>query len=288
MLINIPFAGFYESIYSDIVDSWLERLIENREEEESDSEYYPEEYYPEELRADYSDSWRHFDYTAAYLAIAKDYAESFGELINDWAKELDDSAPDCGLQFSRLDSPKYYNFSTDAIDCDFSESFVQWLFTQSAKDDHAGLQKTLIRRHKSRDGFISYYSHYLADWLEKPFLDWDYHELRSLLETVFPQLASDSDWNYNIYYPLAESDYTYCDSAMDWESFNAAILESRAEKLAQWIESDESSAIAWVINNPAKFDAIASDSPDIQIWESSRELPYRCSKTPDLFEGVAR
>jgi len=278
---NIPFGGFYESLWSDLIDREVESFAENRTEEQ-DSVYYPESNMPEPLHVDFGFAWEHMNYAAAYLDVAKDYVEAFAEWLEDAARDIDPDAPACGLTFARLDSPREYNFRTDDIDCDVNESFVAWMFAQTEKDGFRALTRTLERRHKSYDGFHSFYSHRLADWLAKPVAEWDYHELRSLLESVFESALAE-DWRMDLYYALSDGAYAYFDANFDYAAFDAKVLELRAEKLAEWLDSDPEAAGRWIAHNAEKAAPMVALLPSDCVLP---DMPYRCAKTPDMFAGT--
>jgi hypothetical protein len=132
---------------------------------------------------------------------------------------------------------------------------VLWLFAQSEAGGHAELIKTLERRHKSRDGFSSFYSWHLCDWLKKPVLEWDYHELRSLLESVFPELDS-SDVEMDLYYDVSDNSNEVFNSHFNYSEFQAEVEKKRDELRGEL--------------DPAFLAG----------------LPYRCALTPDMFASV--
>lgn len=284
-VINIPFPGFYESSLSGIVDHECESFAEY-ENEKQDSEYHKEDNFPPALQVDVSQfAWECVDYSAAYLEIARDYVESLDDWLTEAARDIDPDAPVPGLTFCGMDSPREYNFSTDQVDCYVNESFVEWLFQQSKKAGHGELIKTLERRHKSRDGFISFYSHRLADWLAKPVSEWDYHELRSLLESVFPAL-NDPDSAWEIEQSLHENGWQYFESNMDWQKYDSKLADARADALLAWIESEPQSAREWAGNNADKLAPFEAASPEVSLWAMGENIPYRCALTPDLFAGA--
>ena len=256
MLCNIPFSGFYDSLWSGMIDSEVESFAEYENELQESQEYHPETFQPEELRVDVTKfAWEHMHYQGAYLDIAKYYAEAFGRKLDELAADIDPDAPPCALVFNRMDSPREYNFVTDQIDVELSEEFVNWMFAQSEADGHAELIKTLERRHKSRDGFSSFYSWHLSDWIKRPVSEWDYHELRSLLEAVFPEMDS-SDVQMDLYYEVTDDSYTVFDSHFNHSEFQAEVEKKRDELRGEL--------------DPA---FLAS-------------LPYRCALTPDMFASV--
>lgn len=256
MLCNIPFSGFYDSLWSDLIDSEVESFVEYENETQKSQEYYPETFLPEELRVDVSEfAWEHMDYRGAYLEIAEYYAEAFGRKLDELATDIDSDAPPCALVFNRMDSPREYNFTTDQIDVELSEEFVKWMFAQSEAGCHAELIKTLERRHKSRSGFCSFYSWQLSDWLKKPVLQWDYHELRSLLESVFPDLDS-SDMEADLYDDVSDGSDQVFNSHFNYTQFQAEVERKRDELRGEL-------------------------DPEIRA-----SLPYRRALTPDMFTDV--
>jgi hypothetical protein len=88
------FGGFYQGLYHDIIESAIER----------DLEYVNEQY---GLDIDESDNDL-FDYDATCL----NYANSLLKAID---KELKTNFCEC---FVKIDKPKYYNYSTDALQLD--------------------------------------------------------------------------------------------------------------------------------------------------------------------------
>lgn len=200
MIIQIPFAGFYESKFSQELD-------------------YIESQYLEENPEYANDFWRFSNHCHAYEAIAPKYAGYF----NDWLS--DEVGFPVRLEFSDMSSPREYNFETDRIFCRIPDSSVERLFAQVDKDE---LRKVMRERHKSRDGFISHYDYQLEYWPESP-LEWDHNQLMTLLIVCIPDF---DDWN--IYYSMVDSnafDYAW-DSCVDWESWEAFKREQDEEKEA--------------------------------------------------------
>lgn len=174
-LIQIPFSGFYESMWSQEIDHVEEMEVEHYA---GDRQKYDEPV-PVELRldeAEYADLFfRHTDYSAAYHCIAREFVLAF----SDWFKS--ETGIDLALEYESMTSPREYNFQTDRIFAHIPVTAVQALFDHSAADNHERLERVIKARHTSRSGFHSYYGNDLAEWLEKPLEDWDHNELESLL-----------------------------------------------------------------------------------------------------------
>lgn len=99
------------------------------------------------------------------------------------------------IDFQTVKSPKEYNFTNDAINCVFVFSdfpaFSAWLAAM-LKENAQLWERYLIDHYKSRDGFISWYSHTPEAWKAETenYMHLDAHRLGACLnfyvEKVFP------------------------------------------------------------------------------------------------------
>lgn len=244
--INIPFGGFYESKWSDLVDDAAEQHARDYA-----GDGQKEADIPEALRLSESEVsecvFSACNYYAGYAAIARDYPEAFN------AQALNVLGFDLNLTFEELTSPREYNFETDRIFCRIPVSIVRRLFALSRKDRHSRLSATIASRFTSRSGFISFYDNTLQSWLEKPLLDWDANELGTLLIACLDGELDDME----IYYSMSDNSHQYFENAMDWPKFEERVQDVRDEKAQDWNDAN----------------------PDQEIPAP----PYRCPVTPDLF-----
>lgn len=229
MLTTIPFCGFYESHYSSEVDH-----IERNEAEYFEEYRQDEDGIAKELQID-ADTYEQIlfdctDYGAAYLDIAKDYADTFNEYLSD------EVGFKLGMTFESMSSPREYNFTTDRIFCHIPQSAVEQLFKLSEGDNHIRLRLLITERFTSRSGFSSYYSNDLDDWLEKPLEDWDHNEVCALLQVFL----TDDDWEMNVYYRAVDGDgcYSAWSNAVDWDKVESKLQEARDE-LAEELRADD-------------------------------------------------
>ena len=254
LLINLPFAGFYETKWSGELDS-----IEEREAEYFETERQQEDGVPKDLRlsaAEYGElRFKHTDYGVAHAHIAREYVEYFDSRMSElFGFKL-------RLKFESMSSPRYYNFETDRLFAYISKATAKRLFKLSKEDKHEKLSATIKERFTSYDGFRSHYSNDLAEWLEKPLDAWDHNELGTLLiacMALWSNKADDSDeWEWELYYSMCESNVfdTALDNAVNWSKLEEEIGELRREKLEE----------------------LRADNPDY-------EIPYRCPETLDLFK----
>ena len=128
---NINFGGFYNSIHSDIIDSYVE-----------DMEY----------------NWEAVDYTATYKTYSEDYIKALNNIL------------DTDLIFKALNSPRFYNYSTDIINVELSKKDILKLF-KYVKDEE--LKQEVFNNIKacstSVDGYVAFYNY--ADFFKKENLD---------------------------------------------------------------------------------------------------------------------
>jgi len=153
--INIDFGGFYNSIHSDNIDWKIE-----------------------------SEEWN-FD-TVLWLETQKSYCESYIDRLN--------NKLDLELKYIGLDSPKYYNFTTDKIIAQIDRQFaVNKLLPMLYDKNFLNWANPLL---KSRDGFRSFYDG-IADLIKKS-MDND-TEFEILMGMVVDWLIDDHCINEEIY-----------------------------------------------------------------------------------------
>lgn len=225
--INLPFPGFYESIYSGEIDHAEEMEVEHVLERER------EERAPElRLNSDevYSILRDATDYAKAYDLIARDYVETFSRVVGD---EL---GVELGLVFEEMTSPRYYNFETDRIFATIKDEAVAALFKMSAGNHHTILADVIRSRFTSYDGFHSHYSNDLRDWLSKPVAEWDHNELGTLLIACCK--LKEIDYREAVYYDIANGEgfYHAYTNSVAWEKVEADMNELRDDKIAEFKE----------------------------------------------------
>lgn len=222
--VNIPFDGFYCSLYSSEIDSH----------EENEGEYYAQESEWSGKGLEVSDFCEAMfwacDYGALHESIAEKYVQAFSE---EFEEQTGLALP---LAFEAMTSPREYNFQTDRIFADIPESTLEKLFQESAKEGHKTLASVIAERFTSYDGFHSFYSNAIDDWLEKPFSEWDHNELGTLIIALL-KIADPTDVNdfrLAVYYRVIDCDgiYNEYSKALDYEKFENELKE-RIEALEE-------------------------------------------------------
>lgn len=178
--INIPFSGFYESIHSQEIDRAIESMFDDRETGE-----FAE--WGSEL------SWElDHDYSATCEQYSKEYVESMGHIY------------DLELTFDGVDSPRYYNYSTDRVFAKISRDSVARMWRATDSDD---LRDMIKKRFTSYDGFASHYSNDLSEWPCK-LSEWDHNQLGALL-LVYLETEKQGEWDYYSEWKIVEAGYIY-------------------------------------------------------------------------------
>ena len=196
------FNGYYNSVF-DGSDSTIDYEIELDE-----SEY--QEHYEELFKAGVSHEF-FMENLYNYIDFSDCY-ESASSNICDGLLNLDDTGIIKNVIFEKTVSPKYYNFSTDSINCK-----IQYDFKKLGKYVLNNFEKYtdyINEKYTSRDGFISSYSSDVNNWLN--FSDLSEHELGSILNFVF--FNEDQDAILNLYYESNISE-AFLDYKLDTENF---------------------------------------------------------------------
>lgn len=197
---TIPFAGFYNSIWSDGIDRAEEMYLENLEQEDG-----------VEIKASSDAIWKAADYRAMYNYVARKYVD----YLNDYIKDEFDL--DLDLKFESMQSPREYNFETDRIFCYISDENLRKLRTFVPEDE---LRLAIKTRFTSRSGFISGYPNNLDDW--PPLEDWDHNEIGTLFVAL---LGEGGDWEWDILEQMHEVFDQAFDIGVDWAKFDELLKE---------------------------------------------------------------
>jgi len=132
--IAINFGGFYESIHDSRIDNMIEA--------------YGGDEYPE-----YND-WENIDFKKTF----KSYIEAYCNNLSGFIKS--EYNIDMDFKDLELESPKYYNYSTDTILTDIPKNQIKELNSLMIKD--ALFLEFLKERTKSYDGYFSFYTYETA------------------------------------------------------------------------------------------------------------------------------
>lgn len=181
---NLPaFYGYYGSCFDDVdTSSEFEYINEIRTENGL-----------HELENDYLIEWNYKEY---YDQLNLQLCEC----VEDFLKELKLIK---SIEFIALHSPKYYNFTNDVIECkiDVNSKNIRRYINNNLEE----FEKHLIKNHKSRDGFSSFYEYDLDFWLDRmeDFNTLDHIEINSILSFICDNEGFDIvNHFYNSFYDI--------------------------------------------------------------------------------------
>jgi hypothetical protein len=239
----LPFAGFYCSLWSDALDHEESQTVEYwQEDRDSFDSQFPE------LSAIPAESIKWDSVTDAMMMasdyrkqrehIAREYVAEFGAWLAETLEGDFAQWHDCGFRFEELNSPRFYNFGTDRIFAQVPCVALQAIFARLTDNSEGRdlLAKTIAARFTSYDGFISFYSNSLADWLAKPFDDWDANELGTLI-IAWGAFNDVDDFDELLFDyrcgGLYEEIYRAIDNSVDWQGLSARVIDAHAHLLTR-------------------------------------------------------
>lgn len=130
------------------------------------------------------------------------------ECVNDFLLDMNIVK---SIEFVKLHSPKFYNYTNDIMECKANINVIE--IKKYINSNLQQFEKYLIDNFKSRDGFSSFYEYDLNYWIEKmnSFKNLDHIEIYALLDFICVNECfeiADQLYNggfYNIPYLVAEN-----------------------------------------------------------------------------------
>lgn len=145
------FTGFYSTLFEDIIDSEVDYILEGEETYTTDNV--------------------EFDYKAFKEDISKQCVGVFEDAFNR------DMHVKLSVSFESLFSPKFYNFENDSINVAISLNKEDFDAIISAiKENKTEISEQLKERYSSREGFSSFHSTDLDEWIEDLTLEFENEE----------------------------------------------------------------------------------------------------------------
>lgn len=220
MIVQLPFAGFYESVHDRQLDS----------QQEMDAEYFAStdnDSYPNAVGMEQSDLneilFEMADWSKAHDHYVRDYVANFARFVQQ------ETGMVLGLEFERMESPREYNFGTDRVFAYIPVSVLEML---KAAVTLGNLAEVIKERHESRSGFYSFYTTDIEEWTEKPLTDWDHNELETLLIAWMRQeIKPDADEaiDDDLIDFDTEMSRDAWEACIDWDEFDAKCAAFKAK-----------------------------------------------------------
>ncbi len=139
------------------------------------------------------------DMELSLYSVAKIYANRFSRILSVGDSGGAGIGFDAGLTFVRLQSTREYNFSTDRILCEIPVETISAIY-YSVKV--STLDKVIKDRHTTRDGFVSFYSDSIGDWINQGALNFDENQLETLMIAYMIDAGFSEDWQLDIAYHI--------------------------------------------------------------------------------------
>lgn len=165
--LQVPFAGFYESIHDDAVERALEDI----------------------------DEWTGESHAQNFSYSIK----NMRQYVKSYLTRFESRLP-CEDKFTNFHviSPKEYNFETDKVFAELHVSTLRTIFSEIKSQDEKGFRQRVAGELESRSGFVPFYSADLDDWGDDP-AEWESAQLE-LMVRYYMELThdNDDDWEFSI------------------------------------------------------------------------------------------
>lgn len=186
----LDFSGFYESWHDAALSDCAEGMADVSGEEGVDLD-----------RAEALASRFHSAFSLS-AAMKLDYSKAYVDLLKDYLRdEKELNLP--SMAFSRVTSPREYNFSTDRIFVTIDQDDLNTLVAHHEQNPEA-MRDAVRERFTPVSGFVPHYSPHIEAWGDDP-TRWDANELGVLLEAAcggwddYEVLASNDRFSEAVY-----------------------------------------------------------------------------------------
>lgn len=246
------FVGFYNSFldFDEIFEDEMNEINNERECKGFD------------ILDFYSDV--NFDYVAYNIKVSQLYCEVMQSVL---INELD---LNCKIKYESLYSPKEYNFKTDSVNIEIKILLKdQKVLNNLIKENYDQLASLIKDGYTSRDGFNSFYSNNIDEWLNP---NDDYylhcsHKLGAMLEMLI-KIIFDVDKIKDIIFDEISSNISmseFTDISYD------EMLVSNSELFKEYTETVENSTRLWNETQCTKM----PKHLDFETWKYLKENDQR-------------
>jgi len=191
-LVNLHnFPGFYNSHLEYHIESYVERESEWAFDQDNkfrliESDKINSSIYSELL-------WDNYKHEVYKKLVSDYYIDGFIEYIADYGLKINQRKKNYAseidlhikLKFEAIDSPQYYNYSTDRLICKISIGDIRKILKAHKKDNYKLLNEFCIANFTSRSGFHSFYSNDYNDIINKNINDLDCNEIGALISSLY-------------------------------------------------------------------------------------------------------
>jgi hypothetical protein len=175
ILAALPFDGFYQSSYSIELDDFISYPYDGEFSEATEKAWY--------------NLYTFVNWEKVHEYFAREiYIPSFWTVLKNNIPS-DIKVPKNFIQFESIESPQYYNYTTDRLFVYVNKSIIKRLYRYVMQYELEKFEAFVWARHTSCSGFSSYYPNNIRYWKPDP-LDWDHNQL----QTLFYALIAPDNW----------------------------------------------------------------------------------------------
>ena len=211
-----------------------------------------------------------------YTRYTEDVAKAVCHFLTETVSEILNT--DVEFEFQNIHSPKYYNFSNDSINVNLkfkdADVFMRKLLS-FVKKHKKEFEQYLKDNYTSCDGFMSYYSNKVSDWMKKEYGE---HEIGSMLEFVLRN--SNDNIEEDMYYYVTERvcDLAYCDFKDSFKRFMESNAMKKFEKEYEALENQRANYIELMKSQNKKVDYGTLEK------QKEKNMNEICEEMKEVFE----
>ena len=199
-LYSNTFYGFYETMFSNS-DQFIDFECE-------DKEILLNEY--PFLDKNDMDVYYNFENFENYKNdISKEFSNLYLELIKELLPNSIIENPNflLELEYSYIDSPKYYNYRTDKNGLFIKTNYMTLNLIKKYVLSFENMENYIYNTNNSYDGFISFLSNNYKEWINKSIENYECNELSFLFDNIIIQNDKIFDLNYECYENIEVCNY---------------------------------------------------------------------------------
>ena len=196
------FYGFYESIFCNS-DEFID--LENEKEYDLISNY------PFLNEKELSVNYEYENFTEYQKDISNKFSKEYINLIENELPYhiLENKNYLLELKDFELYSPKYYNYNTDHISIFINTNYKTLQLIKDYVLSLNDMENYIYKKNKSYDGFISFLSNDIKEWINKPIENYEINEISVLFDNIIIQNDLTFELNYNVYENINKYEYVY-------------------------------------------------------------------------------
>ena len=223
------FYGFYESIFCNS-DQFIDF--------ESEDKYILLDKYPFLNKNDFEVYYNFENFENYKNDISKEFSKLYLELIKELLpfEILENPQFLLELKNSYINSPQYYNYSTDKNSLFIKTNYTTLNLIKDYVLSFENMKNYIYKKNSSHDGFISFLSNDYNYWINKPIEKYECNELSFLFDNIIIQ--NDKDLIFNLNYECYENTdvYKYVDHYVEY-NYKTILLYDFEDSIKNYLKT---------------------------------------------------